>query len=108
MRTVLQVSDLNPNDVDLTPGSWWSLRCPECGRWRVIYRLRRVTSHRWSADDRWSAECPGSRRPVLVDLEPGEWAVRYQQAAAEAAALAGDVPFMPQTITPVQQALARC
>lgn len=100
MRAELRTHDLRPNDVDLTPGARWTLRCPDCGQWWSIQRSQ-ITRHRADPDrPEW---CPGSRRRVLVE-HPAEWALRLQQAVVECDVRAGIVPFMPAAANPEQMA----
>ena len=99
----LHVSKLRPNDVDLTPGQRWSIRCPDCDRWRGLKRSQ-ITTHCPDQDclsaGCWS-RCPGSGRRVVVDLTPEEWKQREIEAAAWADALragARPIPRMPDRL----------
>lgn len=98
---MLLVSELPPAEVDLTPGQWWSLACPDCGRWRNIYRLQRIAWHRPDPDDRAGPECRSSRRNVRVDLTPQQWQDLNWEATASADGLragARPIPRMPDRL----------
>ncbi len=69
-----------PGEVSLVPGELMMVACPICGKWRRVAR-RMLSPHR--AHD-GVTRCPGSGQRLLVDLSPGEWAVRLEAARREA------------------------
>jgi hypothetical protein len=79
-RSAVAISTLPPGEVSLFPGEPVMVACPICGKWRRVAR-RMLWPHR--AHD-GITRCPGSGQRLVLDLSPGEWAVRLEAARREA------------------------
>ncbi|MFF8775097.1 hypothetical protein [Kitasatospora sp. NPDC015120] len=81
-REPLQLSQLNPADIDMLPGVQISIVCRECHSWhRVAGRTDlRVVQHGRGGGER----CPGSNRQVQADLTPEGWLVRRRRQQQDA------------------------
>jgi len=78
-RPAVAISTLPPGKVSLMPGEPVMLACLICGKWRRVAR-RMLWPHR-AADA--VTRCPGSGQRLVLDLSPGDWAIRLEAARRE-------------------------
>ncbi|MGW2826385.1 hypothetical protein ACWC24_36180 [Streptomyces sp. NPDC001443] len=89
-QTVLKISTLHANDIDLFPGAE-SLICPDCDTWVPITgvgcrRPKLVPHHTERASTPNARRCEnGSLRLVELDLTLGEWQHRLGEGITDAA-----------------------
>ncbi|MFE4356149.1 hypothetical protein [Kitasatospora sp. NPDC056800] len=81
-REPLQLSQLNPADIDMLPGLQISIVCRKCSSWhRLVGKTDiRVIQHGLGNGER----CPGSNRQVQVDLTPERWLARRRRQQQDA------------------------
>ncbi|MFF2751740.1 hypothetical protein ACFVVA_40160 [Kitasatospora sp. NPDC058048] len=81
-REPLQLSKLNPADVDMLPGVQISIVCRECYSW---HRLVGTTDLRVVQHGRGDGErCPGGNRQIKADLTPERWMARRRRQQQDA------------------------
>ncbi|MGY0466865.1 hypothetical protein ACW14Y_42400 [Kitasatospora sp. cg17-2] len=81
-REPLQLSKLNPSDIDMLPGIQLSIVCRDCHCWhRVVGRTDlRVVQHGRDSGER----CPGGNQQVTADITPERWLARRRRQQLEA------------------------
>lgn len=80
-----RVSQLRPQHLNLREGERRSVRCPECGTWRMI-RRGMVWPHQVDDDlGLGSLRCSGSARRVVMDLTVQQWEQRLAEGTAAVA-----------------------
>ncbi|MFB7672253.1 hypothetical protein ACFC26_12635 [Kitasatospora purpeofusca] len=81
-REPLQLSQLNPADIDMLPGIQLSIVCHECHSW---HRVAGTTDLRVVQHGRGNGErCPGGNRQVQADLTLERWLARRRRQQQDA------------------------
>ncbi|MER8103876.1 hypothetical protein [Kitasatospora sp. NPDC094016] len=81
-REPLQLSRLNPADIDMLPGVQLSIVCRDCHSWHRVAGTTdlRVVQHGRDTGER----CPGGNRQVQADITPERWLARRRRQQLDA------------------------
>ncbi|MGK4586173.1 hypothetical protein [Kitasatospora sp. HPMI-4] len=81
-REPLQLSKLNPADIDMLPGLQISIVCRKCNSWhRIVGKTDlKVIQHGLGNGE----SCPGGNQQVQIDITPEQWLARRRRQQLEA------------------------